>query len=57
MKNLDEHSLIQNQTKNLILVPSVGNKGKDYINVVYKNCKMSFKEPWQKILKLMKEKI
>jgi hypothetical protein len=46
IKNLDENSLTQNQMKNLILVISVDNKGKDYINVVYKNWKMSLKEPW-----------
>jgi hypothetical protein len=29
--------------KNLILVASVDQKGKDYIKVVYKNCKMRLK--------------
>jgi hypothetical protein len=55
MKTLDENSLIQNQMKNSILILSVDKKDKDYINVMYKNCKMSFKEPWQKILKLMEK--
>ena len=56
MKNLDENSLIQNQMKNLILVISVDKKC-NYINVVYKNWKMSLKESWQKVLKLMKMKV
>ena len=43
--------------KNLILVLSVDKKCKDSINVVYENCKMSLKESWQNILKLMKEKV
>ena len=56
MKNLDENSLIQNQMKNLILVISVDKKC-NYINVVYKNWKMSLKESWQKVLKLMKMRV
>ena len=57
MKNLDENLLIQNQMKNLILVINVDKICKEYINIMYKNYKMSLKEPWQKILKLMKEKV